>query len=459
MNLSSMAFLAGFLPVALVVYWVFRKNVFLQNMILLTEGLVFYGFFDWKYPIILLGIIVITYFAGISSKRILQMSGICAILLLLAFFKYTGMLVEGIFLPTGMSFFAFSAAGYLFDIKYKKYVPEKNIMSVALFLCFFPVIIAGPILRYPDMESQIKNRRTIDFSHFEKAVLVFTYGLFLKLVIADRIAIFVNNVYDTYRECSGQILFLGAVAYSLQIYADFAGYSYMAAAVATLLGFEIPENFRQPYFAVSIADFWHRWHISLSSWLRDYVYIPMGGNRKGEKRKYLNTIITFFISGVWHGVGLNYLAWGLLHGMGQVIGSRFKGVFSRIGKTVPYRVWRSVVTFLIVSLLWIFFRADSLLTALSYIKHMITESRPWELTDGTLFSFGIDGMQMFLLFVFVLLMVVVSLIREKYGNSDIFLKQNVLIKCAGVLALLIIISCFGCYGIASEESSFIYMAF
>lgn len=459
MTFSDSIFLLLYLPVSLAIYWIFRRRVFLQNIVLLTEGLLFYACINWRYVLILMACVLITFFTGRSGNKKLITVGLILNFLSLAFFKYAGTFAEGIVLPIGMSFYIFQATGYLFDVYREKYEGEKDFISIALFLCFMPVITAGPILRWDSFCNQIKQKRKLSFYDFQRAVMIFSYGLFLKLVIADRIGVLVDTIFGSYRNYSGQILFIGAVGYSIQIYADFAGYSYMAIAIAMAYGLVIPDNFRQPYFSLTVADFWRRWHITLSTWLKDYIYIPLGGNRCGRKRKYINIMITFFISGLWHGAGLNFVCWGLLHGVCNVMGDVFGNTFRKMGKTRLYRMFRGAVVFLVVTILWVFFRAESLVAALSYIKRLLFEFRPWELTDGTLFTLGIDGWHMFFLFIFIVMAVMVSWFREKGLTCSTFCKQNVVVKCLGFLTLAFIIVCFGNYGPGYESLQFIYAGF
>ena len=459
MTFSDTAFLLLFLPLSLGIYWAVKRRVILQNAILLTEGLVFYACINWRYVIVLLACIIVTFFTGRSENKKVIITGLLYNFISLAFFKYAGAFEEGIVLPLGMSFYTFQATAYLFDVYRGKYEGERSFSSIALFMCFLPTITAGPILRYDRFGPQLKQERSLSFYDFQRAVMIFSYGLFLKLVIADRTGILVDSVFGSYREYSGQILLVGAIGYSVQLYSDFAGYSYMAVAIAMAFGFIIPDNFNQPYFSLSFAHFWRRWHITLSAWLRDYIYIPLGGNRNGRKRKYLNIMITFLISGLWHGVGLNYLCWGLLHGAGNVIGDMCKNTISETGKTKVYLAFRRIILFIAVTVLWVFFRAESLIDALSYIKRMVLEFRPWELTDGTLFTLGISGWHMFFLLVFIIVSIVISLYRERGYNSRIYCNQNVFVKCMGFVLLALVIVCFGNYGPGYESLQFIYAGF
>lgn len=465
MGFSSMPFLVLFLPLSFLLYWGCRHNTRLQRIMIIISGLVFYGSFDWKYDLILLACVVLTFYAARSAKKEVIVLGVCVNFLSLSFFKFGGTAIGSIVLPVGMSFYVFQATGYLFDVMRGKERPEKDFLNLATFLCFFPVLVAGPILRYGKMKPQITSERHLSFYDFQKAVVLFLWGTFMKMVIADRIKVMVDNIFGTYRSYGGIILFIGAVLYSIQIYTDFAGYSYIAVALATAFGFSIPENFRQPYFAVSISDFWHRWHISLSQWLRDYIYIPLGGNRKGLFRQSINIIITFLASGIWHGTGLNYVVWGLLHGFAQIaelFGHRVRKLFGEHNTDlhkVSCRIMQSIVVFLVVTVFWIFFRADNLFTALSYIKHMLLVHMPWQITDGTIYSLGVDQSHLNAVVFFIVILIIVSILREKGFTCDSYLSQNVLVKCAGVYLLIMVTVLFGYYGPEFNVSSFIYGSF
>lgn len=225
-----------------------------------------------------------------------------------------------ILLPVGLSFYVFQSTNYLLDLAKKKIEPERNFINVALFISFFPTITSGPILRASRFLPQLSEMRSVSFARFQRAVFTFLWGAFIKMMIADRIAVFTNQVYSDLENYSGLILAACAACYSIQIYCDFSGYSYMAIAVADLFGFDIPENFHQPYFATTIADFWRRWHISLTTWFTDYLYIPLGGNRKSRLRRYINIGIVFLISGLWHGAAWNFVVWGGLHAFFQIFG-------------------------------------------------------------------------------------------------------------------------------------------
>ena len=268
--------------------------------------------------------------------------------------------------PIGLSFFTFQALSYLYDVYYEKIKTEKNLWDYMLFVAFFPQILSGPINRANELLPQIKNNRSFNYEKTAFGFKQMLYGMFLKVVLADRLGMYVDTVYGDWSLQTGVTCAVASVAYSLQIYADFAGYSLMAIGVGHILGFDFANNFNRPYFSVSVTDFWHRWHISLSSWLRDYVYIPLGGSRCSKKRNYVNIMITFLVSGIWHGANWTFIVWGLIHGLFQVI-EKILGLNKRESKNCVEKAIRILVTFFVVNLVWIFFRMPSLSESVDFI--------------------------------------------------------------------------------------------
>ena len=274
-------------------------------------------------------------------------------------------------IPVGISFFTFQALSYLWDVYYKKIEPEKNFLHYALFISFFPSIVAGPINKASLILPQIKKLRTyFDYPKAVEGLKMILWGMFMKVVVADRIAIYVDTVLDSYANYTGITCLFAALLYSIQIYADFAGYSLMAIGVGKTLGFELTENFRRPYFAVSVTDFWRRWHISLSTWLKDYVYIPMGGSRCSKIKNYWNILATFLVSGIWHGANWTFVVWGALHGIFQIIEKALgqqKCEYGSFGKAV-----KITITFILVTFAWIFFRMPTLNDAFQVIGRIFS---------------------------------------------------------------------------------------
>lgn len=309
-----------------------------------------------------------------NRSRMLLWGCNTGLILFLCYFKYTGFFMgeeASIILPIGISFYVFSAISYIADVYLGRCDVERDFLSFAMYLSFFPKIIAGPIVRGKDFLPQIKEYVGIKRCGLETGIQIFVFGLFKKMVLADHLGVFVDDVFRMPGAFNTGTVILGAVSYSLQIYLDFSGYSNMAVGVSRMLGFDMAANFDLPYIAENVSEFWSRWHISLSTWLRDYVYIPLGGSRKGEARTYLNLMITMLVSGLWHGVGWTFVLWGVLHGMlsclHRFVGGRIHHTDSRM-----FRLLKILVTFVLVTLLWVIFRADDLGTAGRVFKAMFT---------------------------------------------------------------------------------------
>ncbi len=357
--------------------------------LLLTASYVFYAFFDIRSLLLLIFLSVFTWYGGsiICKKRLngslKSARAVCLIfvfiqILILCFFKYAGLLV----MPVGMSFYMLQAIGYLVDSYRGDIDKSPSLMDALVYMAFFPVIVSGPIQKAKDFIPKISKLKKLDMKRFSHGIQLFALGAFLKLVMADRLCVCVDAVYSTPLVYSGLTLFITSVGYTLQLLFDFAGYSDMAIGVAYLLGFDLDRNFNLPYLSADPSEFWRRWHISLSTWLRDYVYIPLGGNRKGRGRTYINIFLTMIISGLWHGSTVNFLIWGGLHGLWQVIHRMLKQLHPK-DRDIKEQKDKSllssirhfmamIITFLIVNFLWIPFRAETLKDSWTIFTRIIT---------------------------------------------------------------------------------------
>ena len=362
MVFNSLQFLI-FFPIVLVLYYVVPNRW--KNIWLLFASYIFYACWNIKYCVLLLVCTMITYFTAFIVDKLKIKTVLCkqiffwglfCVFGILAGYKYTNFMIENInalfrlsglrisfqklniILPVGISFFTFQAAGYLIDVYQGKISVEKNFIEYALFVSFFPQLLSGPISRASAILPQYRKIRKFQYENLQKGFLLMIWGFFLKLVIADRAAMLVNTVYNEYIKYTGIAIVFATVIYGVQIYCDFWGYSSMAIGSAEMLGIELPNNFDTPYLSISIKEFWRRWHISLSSWLRDYVYFPLGGSRCSKMRKHLNVAITFLVSGLWHGAKWSFIAWGLLHGIYQIVGDLSISVRKKICE------WSSVNT-------------------------------------------------------------------------------------------------------------------
>ncbi|MCR5576482.1 MAG: MBOAT family protein [Oscillospiraceae bacterium] len=366
-------------------------------------------------------------------------------------------------LPIGVSFYSLAALGYVIDVYREKYKAERNFFRFLLFLVYFPHILQGPIARYDKFSPQLEQMHGFDWDGFNSGLRRMLWGYIKKMVIADRAAVFVGGVYAHAAAAGGTELFIASLLYTVQIYADFSGCVDIMCGISELFGIGLAPNFEQPYLSRSLGDFWRRWHISLSSWFRDYLYIPLGGNRRGRVRRYLNVLIVFLVSGFWHGAGWNFIVWGAIHGVWQILEELFyrNGLGRKPGEVSGRLAWlQTLVTFLVVNFAWIFFSNDSLRTGLKIVRNILLRPSLWVLGNGGLFSFGLKAPEMFLLVFFIALLIAVDVLNSRgIRGRDILARQPLpvrwLLLLLGVLAVFV----FGVYGQSYNASSFIYMQF
>lgn len=491
MLFNSLQF-AIFFPVAAAVYFIIPKKM--RCLWLLLASYVFYMSANPKYVVFLLFSTLTTYAGGIVVEKTEHKKAAMWItfglsLGVLGALKYFDFLLGNvnallqmtgigpvskpfsIGLPLGISFYTFQSLGYMVDVYRGDTRAERNLLHYALFVSFFPVILSGPIERSGNLLRQIRELPEKALWNYERVaggLTLLLFGLFQKMVIADRIAILANQVFSNYHMYGTFGLIVGAIAYSIQIYCDFASYSMMAFGVAKVLDFQIIENFQTPYFSCSVREFWRRWHVSLSSWFRDYLYIPLGGSRCSKGRKYRNLMLTFLASGLWHGASWSFVVWGGLHGLYQILGYELRGVKDRIGKRFhirtdcfSYKLGQVLVTFGLTAFAWIFFRADSLRNALGYIRRMFTKPDPWSLFNGELYNMGLDRVEMNVLFVSLLVLLLVDLVRYfRKQQLDTFLaEQNLWFRWTVLLTLIAAVAIFGIYGPGYDAQQFIYFQF
>ncbi len=388
MLFSSAIFLFVFLPVVLLLYYLVPQR--LKNLLLLIVSLSFYTFGETKFVLLIIASILVDYSAGLIIDKGWKKTGLWLSIIVnisfLAYFKYTKFIFENyqnllhffntnaennlqipqIILPLGISFFTFQTMSYTIDVYRGKVKANRNIIDFATYVSLFPQLIAGPIVRYKDIYQQLNNRKQ-NLPQFSEGIIRFMIGLGKKMIIANNMAIVADAAFNMqHNQLSTTIAWFGIIAYTFQIYFDFSGYSDMAIGLGKMFGFDFPENFNLPYISKSIKEFWQRWHISLSSWFKDYLYISLGGNRKGTIRTYLNLIIVFLITGLWHGAGWNFIIWGLIHGAFLII--------ERIGlsdllKRIP-TFFSYLYTIFVVMIAWVFFRAENISDAWEYLQKM-----------------------------------------------------------------------------------------
>lgn len=402
MIFHSVDFAFFFAAVFALYWWVIPNKGKARNLFLLLAGYVFYSCWDWRFLLLLLFATAANYAVGMAigkspKPKSWLIAGIAINLALLGFFKYFDFFADGfaavfsifgsrfqlsslqVLLPVGISFYTFQNLGYLADVYRKNQIPVKNFLDFSVFLGFFPQLVAGPIPKAAHLMPQIEQKRRFEYSRATEGLRLIVLGLFEKMVIADNCALVVNDVYGNLDNQSGSTLFFTAIIFSFQIYGDFSGYSHMAIGSAKLLGFDLRKNFNYPYLAGNIADFWRRWHISFSVWLRDYIYIPLGGNRNGKWIQARNLVIVFLASGIWHGATLNFAIYGLIHGALYVMYVTYK-------RLVPKRESVSAITlavhnilaiggtFVILALARIFFRSDDFDTAASQFSRIASST-------------------------------------------------------------------------------------
>lgn len=471
MIFNSFNFIVLFPLIFLLYYAIPAKYAKGRNLYLLIVSYLLY--LQWKpvYALILLGVTAVTYYAAIAverakrPKRILT-AGVLLALLPLAFFKYFNFVNDSInqmlslaglnfhlaglnwSVPIGISFFTFQALGYLWDVYYKRERAEHDFLTYALFVSFFPSILSGPINKASIVIPQLRRLRPyFDYGKAVGGLKMLLWGMFMKVVVADRVALYVDTVLPSYENYTGLSCFVASLLYTIQIYADFAGYSLMAIGVGKVLGFELTENFRRPYFAVSVTDFWHRWHISLSTWLKDYVYIPMGGSRCSKLRNYWNIFVTFLVSGIWHGANWTFIVWGCMHGVCQIVEKMLgqqKCNYGWLGKSV-----KIVITFLLVNFAWIFFRMPTLADACGVIGRIFDPSLPM-----TVYIDLIPNLPFTILGVGLLAM---KDIRDEFMSGRFLLMNNKskFVRWLTYIVLLVLIMITGVFG----ADQFIYANF
>ena len=476
MDFLSLTF-AIFFILSVICYYTVPKKM--RWGVLLTASLVFYV---WSVPYLLIYLLfsaLTTYgFGNWAEKHRGQGKGFLALVILsnlvvllvlkfyplgVARFHFPAM---QLLMPMGISFYTLQVIAYCVDVYQGKTEAQNHFLKYLLFVSFFPQILQGPIPRYSQLKDQLYKGHEFDYRTVKFGLQLMLWGFFLKMVIADRAAIFVNTVFPEYHLYDGTMLAVAAVLYSIQLYTDFLGCVCIAMGAAQVYGIKLQTNFNRPYRAVSIKDFWRRWHISLSSWLRDYVYIPLGGNRKGKLRRYANLLVTFLVSGVWHGAGLQYIFWGLMHGGYQVAGELLMPIRKKIRSGLKIqedslicRLWQQFVTFVLVTAAWVIFRADSLRTGLSMLKRIVTEWTPWNFFDGTIYTCGISQRSFLVWIVCVLLVAVIERLQEKGNIREMLEKQHLILRWGIYLGAIALVIVLGVYGPGYDATQFLYGQF
>lgn len=468
---NSFNFLIIFPLIFLLYYVIPAKYQKVRNVFLLIVSYLLY--INWKpvYSLILLGVTVVTYcFAkqmnNIANRKRFVWIGTLVTLSPLLLFKYADFINQQIYsilsivglrfelqglnwaIPVGISFFTFQALGYMLDVYHRRIEAEKDFLTYALFVSFFPSIVAGPINKASLLIPQLKNLRPyFDYAKAVDGLKMLLWGMFMKVVVADRVALYVDTIYSQYMSYTGITCFVASVLYSIQIYTDFAGYSLMAIGVGKILGFELTENFHRPYFSVSVTEFWHRWHISLSTWLKDYVYIPLGGSRCSKLRNYWNIFVTFLVSGIWHGANWTFIVWGCMHGICQII-EKALGLNKWKGGNGWLKAGRVLITFMVVNFAWIFFRMPSLSDAVGVIARIFDFSLPFSVYGGGFTTVGFISFGLFMLLIKDLSDEFLSLHLQR-------IKKNRAVRWSSYIIVIVAILLAGVFG----ADQFIYANF
>ncbi len=488
-----------FLPIVVLIYFVIPKK--LKYLWLLLASYYFYMCWNAKYALLLLASTVVTYISGLLIEKVKSFEvgeirkitykkwivAICFIinLSILFYFKYINFALSilarifawihiqinvpvfDIVLPVGISFYTFQALSYTMDVYRDEIYAEKNFFRYALFVSFFPQLVAGPIERSKNLLKQLAVPNNFDFENAREGFLLMLWGFFLKIVLADRISIFVDTVYGDYMTYTGTYLVLATILFAIQIYCDFYGYSTIAMGAAKVLGITLMENFDAPYFSRSVAEFWRKWHISLTSWFRDYLYIPLGGSKKGEFRKYINKMFVFLISGLWHGAQISFIIWGGINGFYQIIGEILKPFRDKLvtmlhlnRESFGHKLMQVLGTFVLVDFAWIFFRADGFEDAIGIIQSMISVKNPWVLFDGSIYCCGLDIKNFWLMIVCIGVLLAVDLCKcKRIRICKKISEQDYWFRWIFIVLTITVILTFGIWGPNYNETNFIYFQF
>ena len=470
---------AIFLPIVFTLYWfVTNKNLKLQNALLLVSSYFFYACWDWRFMFLLMFSTLLDYFTGLKmqdaeNKKIKKFWFWLSVIINLGFlgvFKYYNFFAESfaefisnfglkvnpstlnIILPVGISFYTFHGLSYVIDIYKDRIKAERNFVDYAVFVSFFPLLVAGPIERATHLLPQIKKKRTFDYTKAVDGLRQILWGLFKKIVIADNCAEYANQIFNNSADQSGSTLVLGAIFFTFQIYGDFSGYSDIALGTARLFGIDLLRNFAFPYFSRDIAEFWRRWHISLSSWFKDYLYIPLGGSKGGNWMRIRNTFIIFVVSGFWHGANWTFIVWGALNAlfiMPSIIMKTNRNNLEIVaqGKLLPTikEFFQMALTFALAVFAWIFFRAENMTHAISYISGIFSKS-----------LLSIPTIRPSNLIILIIIFMIIEWLgrQEQYAIAKLGLKWKKPLRYAFYYAIIIAIFWF-----SGKEQQFIYFQF
>lgn len=489
MVFNSFDFLC-FFPIVVLIYYLVPHRV--RHVWLLVASYYFYMCWNASYALLILFSTVITYICGLvlgkvghKWKRTVVFLCVAVNLGVLGYFKYYNFFIDSlnslfgqwniqldiskvdILLPVGISFYTFQALGYILDVYRGRVEAEHNFLKYALFVSFFPQLVAGPIERSKDLLCQFRDKHRFSLGQVRDGLVLMLWGYFLKMVLGDRIAVVVDVVYSNPQAYPGYYIVIATVLFAFQIYCDFSGYSTIAVGAAKIMGFKLTDNFNAPYLSRTVAEFWRRWHVTLSSWFRDYLYIPLGGNRKGKLRKYMNCLIVFGLSGLWHGAEWSFVVWGLLNGVYQVIGALLKPLRDKLVKwfglnraSFSHKLYQTVVTFVLVDFAWLFFRADNMPVAMQMIDSVLHADNLHIIADGSLYMLGLEWRSFWIMMISIMVLCIVDCLKYCGISVRQFIyKQELWFRWMIYIVSVLIILVFGMWGSGYNEQGFIYFQF
>jgi D-alanyl-lipoteichoic acid acyltransferase DltB (MBOAT superfamily) len=452
---------------------------------------VFYAWWDWRFLFLIIFSSFIDYIVGLklyqtenkNNRKKLLFISLFFNLGLLFFFKYTNFFIESfvesfslfgktlnintlnIILPVGISFYTFQTLSYTIDIYRNQLKPTKDWLAFFAFVSFFPQLVAGPIERASHLLPQFYKTYNFNYKLVKSGLLLVAFGLFKKMVIADRAAVYVNEVYNNVEDYGGVGFTYATILFAFQIYCDFSGYSDIAIGLARTMGFDLMKNFNSPYISKSLTEFWRRWHISLSTWFRDYVYIPLGGSKKGKIRTYINLFIVFVISGLWHGAALTFIIWGAIHGLVLMIEKatfRIKQpIFNKLGlntKNTSNHLFFGIIIFFIVCLAWVFFRANTLNDSVYIIKGIFTDFNFGDIFNKETYLIGLRPNEFRVIILSIIFLFTAELLHLKYNLIELLNKQGLIFRWSFYISIVLVIVLFGVYGDENIQE-FIYFQF
>jgi len=461
---------AIFLPIVFALFWFATgRSLRLQNGLLLVSSYIFYGWWDWRYLLLLIFSSLFDFYVGLAlnkqedpkKRSLLFWSSIGVNLTLLGFFKYYNFFAHSfvkaftlfgqelhlptlqVILPVGISFYTFQSMSYAINIYWRRLTPTNDILAYTAFVSFFPQLVAGPIERATNLLPQFFTPKVFDYNLAVKGLKMMLLGFFMKVVIADRLALYVDSVYNHVSMHTGWSFIVATFFFALQIYGDFAGYSLIAIGTAKLFGFNLMQNFNRPYFSGSFRTFWSRWHISLSTWFKDYLYIPLGGNRGSRARTNFNLFITFLVSGLWHGANWTFVVWGALHGAYQIA----ERTIGDVVKIKLPKVASIALVFALTCLAWVFFRAATVQDAFHVISTMFTNpGDSVHVGDKGIFAFSVMG---------ILILFAMEYTMEYHPDFSLLNHRRAPVRFATIVFMLVYIISLGIF----DGSQFIYFQF